>query len=107
MTLAVNTETFIGEFSAQGSIGKKVADPSFNIHPAVGLCCAGLITDGIETIQASPQMQGQGLQHITPFMKGHLPQIRIAYLPGIGSDRTKIKTRCTCPGYRFTVHRIK
>lgn len=76
---SVYTKGLIGEFAAKGSVGEQIADPAFNVHPAIGFGSTGLVTDGVKTVESGAQMDGQGFQHIPALVKGHSAKGRIAY----------------------------
>ena len=107
MGFTIDTDNIIGKTPAQGSVCEKVTYASFNIHPAVGLCGTGLVAEGIKSIQSGTQMQGQGLEHITPLVKSHLPESGITNSTSVVKDLFEIKSFCTGSCQRFTGHCIK
>ena len=94
VTVAIDTKNFVGKFSAQRCVGEQVSDASLDIHPAIGLCCAGFITDRIQFGQVLAQVGGQGLQHVAPFVKGHFAQGRVSHFAAVLQYLFKIQSLC-------------
>ena len=89
--LAVEAKGFIREFAAQGSIGEEVADPSFEVYPAICAGSAGPVAHPIKLFQVFAEVEGEGPKHPATLRKCHTAQGRVACCPGIVQDSAKIQ----------------
>ena len=71
--ITIHRKRGVWKFSSQTCVCKQIADPAFNIYPAVCLSRSCFCADNIEFILYAVKMKGKLLKHDAPFLKSHLP----------------------------------